>query len=133
MTDLVAKDPKQRLIDSIRAWIHMDTLVENHAVQAANARTLRAKHEKDAIELMKQLRLDKSTIQVSGATLTLQKKAAPGALSWGYLEKEIPAWATRAGITAVQSQSLITWLHDHRELKETESLKKAGLKTPPLQ
>ena len=132
MTDIVTKDPKQRLIDAIRGWIHMDNLLENHNAQAANARTLKNKHEADAIALMKQMRLDKSTIQVSGASLTLQKKATPGALSWTYLEKEIPAWATRTGITAVQSQSLIKWLHDHRELKETESLKKSGLKTPTL-
>ncbi len=111
----------------------MDNLVENHAAQAANARTMRAKHEKDTIDLMKQMRLDKSTIQVSGASLTLQKKAVPGTLTWGYLEKEIPAWATHTGITAAQSASLVKWLHDHRELKETESLKKSGLKTPPLQ
>jgi hypothetical protein len=133
MSEIISKDPKQRLIDSIRGWIHMDNLVENHAVQAANARALRAKHEKDAIELMKQMRLDKSTIQVSGASLTLQKKTAPGALTWTFLEREISAWATRAGISAAQSQSLVKWLHDHREIKETESLKKSGLKTPTLQ
>jgi hypothetical protein len=132
MTDIVTKDPKQRLIDAIRGWIHMDNLLENHNAQAANARTLKSKHEAEAIALMKQMHLDKSTIQVSGASLTLLKKATPGALSWTYLEKEIPAWATRTGITAVQSQSLIKWLHDHRELKETESLKKSGLKTPTL-
>ena len=132
MTDIV-KDPKHRLVDAIRGWIHMDNLLENHNAQAANARTLRSKHEADAITLMKQMRLDKSTIQVSGASLSLQKKSAPATLSWGYLEKEIPAWATRTGITAAQSQSLIKWLHDHRDLKETESLKKVGLKTPSLQ
>jgi hypothetical protein len=132
MTDIV-KDSKQRLIDAIRGWIHMDNLLENHNAQAANARTLKNKHEANAIELMKQMRLDKSTIQVSGASLILQKKATPGTLTWGYLEKEIPAWATHTGITAAQSQSLIKWLHDRRELKETESLKKSGLKTPTLQ
>lgn len=133
MTDIVSKDPKQRLIEAIRGWIHMDNLVENHNAQATNARTLRSKHETDAIGLMKQMRLDKSTIQVSGASLTLQRKSVPGSLSWGYLEKEIPAWATRSGVSAVQAQSLVRWLHDHRELKEVESLKKNGLKTPTLQ
>jgi len=127
MTDIAVKDPKQRLIDSIRGWIHMDNLLENHNAQAANARTLRSKHETDAIALMKQMRLDKSTIQVSGASLTIQKKAAPAALSWGYLEKEIANWATQAGVSASQSQSLVQWLHDHREVKATESLKKTGL------
>jgi hypothetical protein len=111
----------------------MDNLLENHNAQAANARALKNKHEADAIALMKQMRLDKSTIQVSGASLTLQKKSAPAALSWGYLEKEVAAWATQAGVSASQSQSLIQWLHDRREVKATESLKKTGLKTPPLQ
>lgn len=133
MTDIVAKDPKQRLIDAIRGWIHMDNLLENHAAQASNARALKSKHEADAIELMKQMRLDKSTIQVSGASLTLQKKAAPAALTWGYLEKEIPAWAKQNRIGDAQVQSLTRWLHDHREVKESESLKKAGLKKTPTQ
>ena len=132
-TELALKDPKQRLIDSIRGWIHMDNLLENHSAQAANARALRLKHEIDAIALMKQMRLDKSTIQVSGASLTLQRKSTPGSLTWTYLEKEIPAWATRSGISAVQSQSLLKWLQEHREAKETESLKKSGSKTPTLQ
>lgn len=132
MTDIVSKEPRQRLIDAIRGWIHMDNLLENHAAQAANARALKSKHEADAIELMKQMHLDKSTIQVSGASLSLQKKATPAALTWGYLEKEIPEWAKQNRIAEVHVQSLTRWLHDHRELKETESLKKSGLKkTPP--
>jgi len=126
MTDIVTKDPKQRLIEAIRGWIHMDNLLENHNAQAANARTLKNKHEADSIALMKQMRLDKSTIQVSGASLTLQQKAAPAALTWGYLDKEVAAWATKNGVSASQSQSLIRWLHDHREIKTTESLKKTG-------
>lgn len=127
-------DTKQRLIDSIRGWIHMDNLLENHSAQAANARSLRAKHEADAIALMKQMRLDKSTIQVSGASLILQRKTVPASLTWTYLEKEIPAWGSHTGISTTQVQSLMKWLHDHRDLKETESLKKMqGPKTPTLQ
>jgi len=132
MTDIVQKDPKQQLVDSIRGWIHMDNLVENHTAQASNARNLRGQHEASAIALMKQMKLDKSTIKVSGASLTLHKKAVPAALSWTYLEKEIPLWATQAGISAAQSQSLIKWLHTKRDIKETEGLKK-GLKQTPLQ
>jgi len=130
MSELVQKDPKQRLVDSIRGWIHMDNLVENHTAQASNARALRVQHEATAIALMKQMRLDKSTIQVSGASLTLQKKSVPAALSWTYLEKEIPLWATQSGISAAQSQSLVKWLHAKRDVKETESLKKGTVQRP---
>lgn len=136
-TELVAKDqdPKQRLINSIRGWIHMDNLLENHSAQAANARAMRNKHEADAIALMKQMRLDKSTIQVSGSSLTLQRKSAPASLTWTYLEKEIPAWISRSGLSVVQGQSLLKWLQEHREVKETENLKKSpqGPKQPVLQ
>jgi hypothetical protein len=121
-----ATGAKQRLIDAVRAWIHMDNLVETHTTQAANARTLKNKHETDAIALMKEMRLDKSTIQVSGASLTLQKKSHPAALTWGYFEKEAASWAAHARLPAAQAQSLIKWMHDHRETKETESLKKAN-------
>jgi len=127
---VTATDPasgsKQRLIEAVRAWIHMDNLVETHTAQASNARTLKNKHETDAITLMKEMRLDKSTIQVSGASLTLQKKSHPAALTWGYFEKEATAWAAHARLPAAQAQSLIKWMHDHRETKETETLKKTA-------
>lgn len=123
-------EAKQKLIDSIRGWVHMDNLYENHAAQASNARVLRAKYEKEAITLMKQMHIDTSTIQISGGSLVLQKKSTPNALTWGYLEKEVAAWATSTGITPVQSQSLLRWLHEHRESKEIETLKKSGLKPP---
>jgi len=103
----------------------MDNLAESFSHQASNARQVRTKHEGDAITLMKQLGLADSTIQVSGASLQLVKKTAPGGLTWGYLEKEIPAWATRSGLTPAQSQSLLSWLQTHRESKETEYLKKS--------
>lgn len=117
---------KQRLTDAIRGWVHMDNLLESHTAQATNARTLRAKYEKEAIAIMKQMHLDKSTIQISGASLVLQKRSTPNALSWTFLEKEISAW----GLNPTQTQSLLKWLHEHRELKDTESLKKIGLKPP---
>jgi hypothetical protein len=123
-------EAKQKLIEAIRGWVHMDNLYENHAAQASNARALRAKYEKEAITLMKQLHLEASTIQISGGSLALQKRATPTSLSWGYLNKEIPAWATSTGISPTQSQSLLRWLHEHRESKEVESLKKVGLKPP---
>jgi hypothetical protein len=120
----MADTPKQKLIEAIRGWIHMDNLVESFNQQATNARNLRNKHEQDAITLMKQLGLSASTIQVSGASLNIQKKKVQSGLSWGYLEKEIPAWGTRSGISANQSSALVKWLHEHREIKEVESLKK---------
>jgi hypothetical protein len=120
----MADTPKQKLIEAIRGWIHMDNLVESFNQQATNARTLRNKHEQEAITLMKQLGLSASTIQVSGASLNIQKKKVQSGLSWGYLEKEIPAWATRSGVPVNQSSALVKWLHEHREMKEVESLKK---------
>jgi trans-aconitate methyltransferase len=96
---------------------------------------MRNKHETEAISLITQMRLDKSTIQVSGSSLTLQRKSAPAGLTWTYLEKEIPAWASRSGLSVVQGQSLLKWLQEHREIKETESLKKTpqGPKQATLQ
>lgn len=121
-------DPKQRLITAVRGYVHMDNLVESFNAQAANARTLRAKHETDAIDLMKELGLQKSTLQISGGTLQLTQKKTPAALSWAYLEREIPAWATASGLKPSQSAALLKWLHDHREIKEVEALKKGGSK-----
>ena len=120
----MADTPKQKLIEAIRGWIHMDNLVESFNQQATNARNLRNKHEQDSIRLLKELGLAASTIQVSGATLNIQKKSVPAGLSWSYLEREIPAWASRSGIPGPQSTALVKWLHEHRESKEVESLKK---------
>jgi hypothetical protein len=121
-------DPKARLVAAIRAYVHMDNLAETHTRQAANARAARAKAEADAIALMKEMRLEGSTIQVSGASLQITKKKTPSGLTWGYLEREVPAWASRSGLSATQSAGLVEWLHSHRETKETEVLKKLGAK-----
>ncbi len=128
-----ASDPKQQLITSIRGWMHMDNLVESFNRQATNARHLRAKHEESAIGLMKQMGLAASTIQVSGASLQLKKSKNTEGLTWGFLEREIPAWATQARLTPEQAASLLRWLHDRREVRETEYLKKTleAPKGPP--
>jgi hypothetical protein len=126
-----ATDPKQRLITAVRSYVHMDNLVESFNVQATNARELRNKHETDAIDLMKQLGLQKSTLQISGGTLQLTERRTPSALSWGYLEREVPAWATSAGLRPNQAAALLAWLHDHREIKTTEVLKKGSKPIAP--
>ena len=124
MSLVPASDPKQQLITSIRGWMHMDTLVESFNRQATNARQLRTKHEDNAIGLMKQMGLTASTIQVSGASLQLKKSKTAEGLTWGYLEREIPAWATQARLSPEQVASLLKWLHDKREIREAEYLKK---------
>ena len=121
---IVPGGPKERLVGAIRSWVHMDNLVENFNKQASNARTLRTKHETDAIQLMKQLGLTASTIQISGATLQLKRQKKSGDLTWGYLEKEIAAWCASAGVPVARGQSLFKWLQDHREQRETDVLTK---------
>lgn len=127
-----ATDPRSRLVRAIRGWIHMDNVAETHQRQAMQARELRAKHEEEAVALMKEMGLTKSTIQVSGARLQLAHKKTSGALTWSYLDREVAAWASSARLTPTQSASLIKWLHDHREVKETEYLKKMTGAEPPV-
>ena len=118
-------DPKSRLVSAIRGWIHMDNLVESLNQQANNARTLRSKHEGDAIQLLKQLGMSSSKIQVSGGTeLQLAHRKTQTELSWAYLEREIPAWATKSGLPEAHAASLLKWLQDHRESREKDYLKK---------
>ena len=117
-------DPKQKLIQSIRGWVHMENLAESLNHQATNARRLRSQHEDDAIGLIKQLGLSKSTIQISGASLQLAARKEKGTLSWTYLEKEVPEWASHAGVSPEKAAGLLKWLQEHREAKETEYLKK---------
>jgi hypothetical protein len=103
----------------------MDNLAESFNQQAMNARSLRAKHEADAIALIKQMGMTASTFQLTGgAQLTLAQRRTPANLTWGYLEREVPVWASRAGLTPVQSAALIKWLQEHREVKQAEYLKK---------
>ena len=123
-SEVVSVDPKQRLIQSIRGWVHMENLAESLNHQATNARKLRAQHESDAIGLIKQLGLSKSTIQISGASLQLAARKEKGTLSWSYLEKEIPDWAAKSGVPAEKAAGLLAWLQAHREAKDTEYLKK---------
>jgi hypothetical protein len=130
-------DPKSQLVAAIRSFVHMDNLAETHARQATNAREARARHETEAIRLLREMGMTTSTIQVSGGvSLAVAHQRAPGSLSWGYLEREVPAWAAQSGVSAAQSAGLLQWLRDHREIKESEYLKKtvaksvAGTPTP---
>ena len=104
----------------------MDNLVESFTKQATNARTLRTKHEDDAIQMMKKMGLSSSTIQVSGASLQIVKRKSVSGLTWGFLEKEVAAWATSQNISPTQVQGLILWLHEHRETSVSENLKKSS-------
>jgi hypothetical protein len=129
-----ATDQRSRLVRAIRGWIHMDNIAETHQRQAMQAREIRTKHELEAVTLMKEMSLTKSTIQVSGARLQLANKKTSGALTWGYLDREVAAWASQAHLSPTQSASLVKWLHDHREVKETEYLKKmTGVDPPPAE
>jgi hypothetical protein len=119
-----ATDPKSRLVAAIRGWVHMDNLAESHQRQAINARAVRAKHEAEAIGLMRQMGLTKSKIQISGAELHLASHRHVTPLSWKYLEREVPAWAASIRLPAEQARGLLKWLQDHREYKETEELEK---------
>lgn len=121
-------DKRSQLVSAIRAYVHMDNLAETHARQATNAREARARHETEAIGLMREMGLSGSTIQISGATLSLAHQRTPSALTWGYLEKEVPVWATQAGVSASHAASLLRWLREHRDIKESDYLKKTVAK-----
>ena len=118
-------DLKTQLVTAIRGWVHMDNLAESHQRQAMNARAVRAKHEAEAIGLMRQLGLTKSKIQVSGAELHLASHRTVTPLSWKYLEREVPAWAASVRLPAEHARGLLKWLQDHREYKESEELEKS--------
>ena len=125
-----AADPKSQLVAAIRSFVHMDNLAETHARQATNAREARARHEEDAIRLMRQMGMATSTIQVSGVvSLALAHQRTPGSLTWGYLEREVPAWASRSGVSTAQAAELLQWLRDNRDMKESDYLKKTVAKT----
>lgn len=121
----VTIDPRTQLTTAIRGWVHFDNLAENLNRQTLNARELRAKHEGDAIRCLRQLGMTGSTIQIADAQLQLATRREPANLTWSYLEEQVPRWATHAGVTAVQVQSLMKWLQEHRETKEKEYLKKS--------
>lgn len=122
---------KQRLTAAIRAWTHFDNMVESFNQQATNNRVLRDEQEAEAIALLKDLGLSKTKIQVSGATLQMATQRNSAHLTWGYLEKEIPAWISSQRLPTAQAESLMEWLQSHREVKETEYIKK--MKTSPQQ
>ena len=119
-----ATDPKSRLVAAIRNWVHTNNYAETHQRQALNFRKERAGHEAEAITLMKQMGLGSTTIQVSGARLQLARRHSTGGLTWGFLEREIPAWARHNGVSAVAASGLIKWLQERREVREVEYIKR---------
>lgn len=102
----------------------MDNVAETHQRQAMQARELRSKHETEVIGLVKELGLTKSTIQVSGARLQLAQRRATAPPTWAFIEREVAAWASHTRVPTTQTQSLLQWLRDHRDVKESEYIKK---------
>jgi len=123
-TPPAATDPKSRLVAAIRNWVHTNNYAETHQRQALNFRKERAGHEAEAISLMKQMGLGGTTIQVSGARLQLARRHSSGGLTWGFLEREIPEWARRNGVSAATAAGLVKWLQEHREVRDVEYLKR---------
>lgn len=114
----------EQLKKAIREWIHADNLVESFTAQANNARQARARHEAEALTLMKRLGYtEKTQLRVSGGTIQMATRRTPGDLTWGMLERELPAWATRTGIPAATASGLVGWLQTHRGTKEMDFLK----------
>lgn len=122
------EEKKQRLTAAIRAWTHFDNLVESLNQQATNNRRLRDEQEAETIPLLKDLGLSKTKFQITGATLQMATQRNTEHLTWSYLEKEIPAWIASQHLPSSHAESLMEWLQSHREVKETEYIKKT--KTP---
>lgn len=117
-------DLKSRLVQAIRNWVHANNYAETHQRQALNFRKERAGHEVESITLMKQMGLAGSVIQISGAKLQIGHRAAPAGLTWGFLEREVGAWAAHSGVSPATAAGLLKWLHEHRDVKEVEYLKR---------
>ena len=100
---------QQRFINLIREWTHFDNLVENHTAQATNAKTMRTKTEQQVIQLMNELHIEKSVIQVSGARLSLQKDARDLPILWEFLEKELSTFFKKDKVVVA---SLLKWLRE---------------------
>lgn len=133
---ITAAVAKEQLTDAIRNWTHMNNLYEQHLAQANNARALRAQHEAEVIRKLHELHMERSTIRVTGATLKLAVDTTPAPITWGLLEKEVPAWAAHTGLPPSKAADLIRWLQANRGAKERECLKKTpdvrgGSKKPP--
>ncbi len=124
-------DSKSRLTAAIRSWVHFDNLVESLNHQTMNARELRAKHETDALSLLKQMGLTQTHIQITDAQLQFASRRETVGLTWTYLEQQLPLWAAHTGVSAAQAKSLLTWLQTHREVKEKEYLKKTSRAKAP--
>lgn len=118
-------EDRAKLTSAVRSWVHMDNLIETLNKQASNARELRTKHESEAIALIHKLGLRASTIQISGATLTVRNQRRGGDLTWGYLEREVPAWCQKSGLPAAKSAELLEWLQTHRDVREVEVIHKS--------
>ncbi len=127
------EEKKQRLTAAIRAWTHFDNLVESLNQQATNNRRLREEQEAETIPLLKDLGLSKTKFQITGATLQLATQRNTEHLTWGYLEKEIPAWIASQRLPPAYAESLMEWLQSHREVKETEYIKKTKTQAPHSQ
>ena len=118
-------EKKQQIVTAIRNWIHMDNLYESLHHQATNARAVRDKQEEEVLALLNELNLTNSVIQVSGATLQVEKrKGGCPPSTWPPLEQAILSWGARSNVSRTQAHDLIRYLHNRFSSTEREYLKK---------
>ena len=115
--------PQTLLVDAVRNWVHFDNLAESLTKQVTNARNLRSQHEANVLKLLETTGMQNATIQITGATLQRSQKSKPTDLSWGYLEEQLHNYYKTKG-KPDEANSIISFLHDHRGVKNQEYLKK---------
>ena len=115
--------PQTLLVDAVRNWVHFDNLAESLNKQVTNARNLRAQHETNVLKLLETTGMQNATIQITGATLQRSQKSKPTDLSWGYLEEQLHNYYKTKG-KPDETNAVISFLHDHRGVKNQEYLKK---------
>jgi hypothetical protein len=115
--------PQILLVDAVRNWVHFDNLAESLNKQVTNARNLRAQHETNVLKLLETTGMQNATIQITGATLQRSQKSKPTDLSWGYLEEQLHNYYKTKG-KPDETSTIISFLHDHRGIKNQEYLKK---------
>ena len=94
----------------VRSWVHYDNLSNNYGKQAIGAKKLRDEFETKIIQNLRANHMEKATIQVSGAKLTLVEERCPPSLSISRLESYLHSYFQQKGNHVDETDSILRYI-----------------------
>ena len=114
------------LSDMIKNWVHFDNLAATFNRQVQQARTARARWEKQVIEYLQQTKMSNAIIQIAGGRLTVNEEKHAQPLTLQRLEQLLHEYFAKRPVGSNDETSdILMYIKTHRGSVVETRLKKS--------